>query len=129
MQNITNISFNFGLMEDIIVERLKEYNISRDDYLNGFGNSDLLKEKAESLFEAINCCDGFIGVRKSMITKQLLERKGLDSDEASKDGLIYENKYLLGQLKWHKKLKDSISKDCKRFIDAEFGFDEEPDIN
>ena len=128
MQHITNINFNFEALEDVIIEKLKEYNICRDGYFGGSETTETLKGKIDALVSAIDCCDGCIMIRKAVINKKLLEKKGGECEEISKDNLISENKYLLGQLDWHKKIKNGVLKSYNKLVNAEFGY-EEPDNN
>ena len=124
MQNITNINFNFELLEDIIIQKLNQYTIVKDSYVEGCETIENLSQKSMDVINAIDCCDECILVRKKAINRLIIN----EQKQSVKDDLVYENSYLLKTLKWHKKLRESLVKDKNYFINAAFGY-EEPDNN
>jgi len=123
MDNTIDLNFNFKLLDENVNSWLGAYNVAKDEFYAGREDEKDVYDSAEKTIKQINVALEFINYRLFLIDNEYMEDKNHNKTKLKKERFD-----LLKKINWYGILERSISEECEKIKNGDFGQDEELDF-
>ena len=124
MDNITNVTINFGLFEAAIKSSLKKFHMVKERYDHGEVDEASVLKKADEVSEQIVFYTELLGARLELINEYM------DDKYHNKQALRTERKEITNKISRYQGVLNSIDDECKEIENGDCDiFDDEDEFD